>query len=61
MPSRSLIDISQVAEELGVSVRHVRRLVSERRIPYLKWGHLLRFDRQDLDEWLRNARRDPLR
>ncbi len=28
----------------GVAERHVRRLVAERRIPFVKWGHLLRFD-----------------
>jgi hypothetical protein len=27
-----------------VSVRHVRKLVAQRRIPYLEWGNLLRFD-----------------
>lgn len=37
-----LMAIDQVAQRLGVTVRHVRRLVDERRIPYLKWGKLLR-------------------
>jgi excisionase family DNA binding protein len=49
---QALMNIEQAADRLGVSVRHMRRLVSERRIPYLKWGHLLRFDPQDIDEWL---------
>jgi len=39
-----LLDIEGVAEVLGVSVRHVRRLVAERRIPYVKWGRFLRFE-----------------
>jgi excisionase family DNA binding protein len=39
-----LLTIDQVAQRLGVTVRHIRRLVAERRIPYVKWGHLLRFD-----------------
>ena len=34
----SLWDIKAVAHRLGVQVRHIRRLVAERRIPYLKWG-----------------------
>ena len=51
-PLPRLLDIDQVAEHLGVSVRHVRRLVFERRIPYLKWGHLLRFDPTDVAAWL---------
>lgn len=32
------MSIEEVAEHLGVTVRHVRRLVAERRIPFLKWG-----------------------
>ena len=51
-----LIDIAAVAQRLGVQVRHVRRLVHERRIPYIKWGHLLRFDPTDIDTWIDAAR-----
>ncbi len=47
-----LVDITAVADRLGVSVRHVRRLVHERRIPFIKWGHLIRFDPADVDDWL---------
>src|SRR3954449_12263200 len=36
-----LLTVQDVALQLGVTVRHVRRLVSERRIPYIKWGHLV--------------------
>jgi len=43
-PLPRLLTIEQIADHLGVSVRHVRRLVAERRIPFVKWGHLLRFD-----------------
>jgi excisionase family DNA binding protein len=53
---RSLLGIEDVAELLGVGVRHVRRLVAERRIPYLKWGHLLRFDPAEIDSWLDGVR-----
>lgn len=53
---RPLMDLSAVAERLGVNHRHVRRLVHERRIPFIKWGHLLRFDPDEIDEWLERAR-----
>lgn len=43
-PLTRLLNISEVADALNVDVRHVRRLVHERRIPFVKWGHLLRFD-----------------
>ena len=41
---------------LAVGERHVRRLIAERRIPYVKWGHLLRFDLAAIREWLEAAR-----
>ncbi len=50
------MDLPAVAERLGVNQRHVHRLVAERRIPYLKWGHLLRFDPADIEAWLDRAR-----
>ena len=47
-----LLDIPTVAAHLGVQPRHIRRLVHEKRIPYLKWGHLIRFDPADIKIWL---------
>jgi excisionase family DNA binding protein len=58
--STRLIDISDAAETLGVSVRYVRRLVAERRIPYVKLGHYIRFDRDELELWIDEARVRPL-
>jgi excisionase family DNA binding protein len=55
---RPLLDLPGVAKRLNVNQRHVRRLVAERRIPYLKWGHLLRFDPAEIEAWLDRARRD---
>ena len=54
--SAKLMAIEEVAERLGVSVRHVRRLVHERRIPFIKWGHLLRFDPDDIEAWIDESR-----
>ena len=34
----------------------IRRLVAERRIPFIKWGHLLRFDPCQIAEWLASQR-----
>jgi excisionase family DNA binding protein len=54
--AKQLIDIHGVAEQLGVSERHIRRLVFERRIPFIKWGHLLRFDPDEIDRWIDGSR-----
>lgn len=58
--SRILVDLPALAQRLGVNHRHIRRLVAERRIPYLKWGHLLRFDPEDIDAWLDEHREAPV-
>src|SRR3546814_7471107 len=55
LPDR-LIGIADVAELLGVEVRHVRRLVHELRIPFIRWGHLLRFDPLKLAAWIDSHR-----
>lgn len=56
-----LMDINDVAAALGVSRRHIQRLVSERRIPFLKAGRFVRFDQSVLSTWLDEQRVDPRR
>ena len=51
-----LLTIDQLAERLGVSIRHIRRLVAERRVPYLKVGWLVGFDPAEITAWLDDAR-----
>ncbi len=51
-----LLTIDQLAEQLGITVRHVRRLVAERRAPYLKVGKLVRFDPAEIAGWLDEGR-----
>lgn len=47
-----LIDINQLAAVLGTNTRMPRRLVYERRIPYVKVGRLVRFRMSDVEEYL---------
>lgn len=54
-----LLDLDGIAEHLGVTPRHVRRLVAERRIPFVKWSHLLRFDPVEIAAWLDGHRIPP--
>ena len=42
-PLAALLDVGDVAVVLKVDRRYVYRLVSERRIPFVKCGHYLRF------------------
>jgi excisionase family DNA binding protein len=51
-----LLDIDEVADSLGVSHRFVRRLVAERRIPFVKVGKFVRFDPAELNVWIDGQR-----
>ncbi|MEK7423601.1 MAG: helix-turn-helix domain-containing protein [Actinomycetota bacterium] len=55
-----LLDVTGLARRLGVTERFVRRLVLERRIPFLKIGHFVRFDPADVDRLLANSRVEEL-
>jgi len=52
----SMMDIDDVARRLATSVRHIRRLVLERRIAHYKVGGKLRFDRIEIEAWVAAAR-----
>ncbi len=54
-----LLTIDQLADRLGVSIRHIRRLIAEKRVPYLKVGHFVRFDPTEIASWLDNGRHPP--
>jgi excisionase family DNA binding protein len=60
-PNGTLLDIDAVATALGVTPRHVQRLVSERRVPFLKIGRFVRFDAAELNAWVDQQRVAPAR
>jgi len=51
-----LIDIDALAAWLGVEIVFVRRLVAERRIPFLKIGKFVRFDPAEVATWIDEQR-----
>ena len=52
----TLIDIEALAEHLGVTIHHVRRLVQERRVPHVKVGPFVRFDPLEISRWIDDQR-----
>ncbi len=55
-----LLTMAELAETLGVTQRHVRRLVAERRVPFLKVGRFIRFDPAKIATWLERSAVSPL-
>ena len=54
--SGQLLTIDQAAEYLSTGQRFVRRLISERRIPYVKLGKHVRLERCALDAFVAAGR-----
>jgi len=50
--SGDLLTVEQAADYLNITDHFVRRLIRERRIPFLKVGRLVRLRRTDIDEYL---------
>ena len=53
-----LLTVEQAAERLGPSVRFIRRLRTEGRIPVVKLGKHLRIDSTDLDNYITASRQE---
>jgi len=56
-----LLTIEELADHLGVTVRHIRRLVAERRVPFVRFGRLVRFDPAVVANWLEGSTVKPTR
>jgi excisionase family DNA binding protein len=53
------MNFNRAAEYLGLTERHLQRLVAQRRISHRKCGRLVRFTRADLDDYLADVRVAP--
>jgi excisionase family DNA binding protein len=49
---KPMLKPEEVAERLNVSLRFIRRLCHERRVPYTKVGKFVRFDADELEAWI---------
>jgi excisionase family DNA binding protein len=54
------LTVDQAADYMNVSVRFIRRLVAERRIPFHKAGVLVRFSVADLEAFMLAGRVEPI-
>ena len=56
---KRLMDIAEVSEHLGISVKTLYSWVHARRIQFVKVGRLVKFDPQDISAWIQ-ARKVPI-
>lgn len=60
MPA-TLYTIDQAAERLNTTPRFVRRLIAERRVPFVKLGRHVRISEDDLAAFVAAGRVEPAR
>jgi len=57
----ALLDVAGLADRLGVGERLIRRLVDQRRIPFHKIGKYVRFDPEEVSQWVDRCKVDVVR
>ena len=56
MAARQWMSVQEVAEYLGLRPSTIYQYIGERRIPYYKKGHLVRFREEEIDKWMAASR-----
>lgn len=54
--SRRWMNVSELADYLGLKPSTIYQYIGERRIPYYKKGHLVRFREEEIDRWMEASR-----
>jgi len=49
---KRLLNIKEVSKYLGIPKGSLYKLVWQRRIPFVKIGKALRFDKEKIDKWI---------
>jgi excisionase family DNA binding protein len=57
---RQPLSVAEAANYMNVTERYVRRLIAERRVPFLKIGRHVRLRPEDLDAYLDGCRVEPM-
>ena len=51
--TRRLLSLDETSEYLGLAQTTLYKMVSQRRLPFVKVGRLVKFDKGLLDEWIK--------
>lgn len=54
--TNKILTIAEVADRLSMHPVTVYRLAKEGRLPFFRIGRMLRFDADELDQWVREGR-----
>lgn len=51
--------VAEVAHDLGVSEKHIRRLIKSGELPFYRFGHAIRVNRQDKEKYQKSRLQKP--
>ena len=57
---QKLMTVDEAAAYLGLSVHTLYSWTSQRKVPFIKLGNRVRFDRKKLDAWLEGLVQEPI-
>ena len=57
---KRLMTVGEAAAYLGLSVHTLYAWTSQRKVPFVKLGNRVRFDRQKLDAWVDTLSKEPI-
>ena len=49
----------ELSQYLSIAVQTVYEWTSQKKIPFVKLGRLVRFDQQEIDKWMKTQRVEP--
>jgi len=56
LSAKEVLDINDVAQLTGYSVKYLRMMIASRDIPYYKRGNRLFFNREEIEDWMMGTR-----
>ena len=56
--TKDMCDIKTISEYLDLSIPYIRKLVRARLIPHYRFGNRLKFDKNEIDEWIEIHRQE---
>jgi len=56
LSAKDVLDIKDVAELTGYSVKYLRLLIAKRDIPHYRRGNRLFFNREEIEDWMMGER-----
>jgi len=56
LSAKEVLDINDVAQLTGYSVKYLRTMIASRDIPHYKRGNRLFFNREEIEDWMMGER-----